>query len=416
MKRLPYIIVLTVISLIIVALVPKRCKGNNTTSNDQAIIDEEVVDAIEPEEEVVLSERDYRGDSITSYGDVILYANYGNEEYELADDVSAKDDTYLTRYVNDKCKDSIVLVGPNTQLIGAGKYCHIIVGVDTVTIDITKPLSDKIDLRYVGILPKCKFYRLSKHYTLNDSARTTDFQINVAIPDSVPLYIKDFISGVIRDDVASYFSHYSGDDIIDPHLPTMKMKGKTINEMSKYYYKQFCKLYFQEFGSNIEPGERAFGEWYSYQFYVYPVWENKDKSLTTWKFYNFGYLGGAHGSETEYYLTFDNKTGRVLGIKDFYSSKAFRDAMQLLTRELNIRQGRDLDGEWKIVARLDDYENITAAQSNVLNDVIDSEIYPRPAITRHGMVFSYQTYEKGSNADGILHFILPFKQDFKLKR
>lgn len=416
MKRLPYIILLTVISMIIVALVPKRCKGNNTTSHDPVILDEEVVDAIESDNEVVLSEHDYRGDSITAYGDVILYANYENEDYELGDDVSAKGDTYLTRYVNDKCKESMILVGPNTQLIGAGKYCHIIIGVDTVTIDITKPLRDKIDLRYVGILPNCKFYRLSKHYAFNDSARTTDFQINVAIHDSAHLYIKDFISGVIRDDVASYFSHYSGDDIIDPHLPKMKMKGKTINEMASYYYKQFCKLYFQEFGSNLEPGERVFGEWYSYQFYVYPVWENKDKSLTTWKFYNFGYMGGAHGGETEYYLTFDNKTGRVLGIRDFYSDKAFKDAIQLLARELNNRQWNGPFDEWRYEADLGECENITAAQSNVLNDVYNKEIYPRPAITSHGIVFSYQTYEKGSNADGILHFVLPFKQDFKLKR
>ncbi|WP_368408261.1 RsiV family protein [uncultured Duncaniella sp.] len=41
--------------------------------------------------------------------------------------------------------------------------------------------------------------------------------------------------------------------------------------------------------------------------------------------------------------------------------------------------------------------------------------YPRPALTNQGVVFSYQPYEKGSFAEGILHFVIPYsKLDVKI--
>ena len=71
----------------------------------------------------------------------------------------------------------------------------------------------------------------------------------------------------------------------------------------------------------------------------------------------------------------------------------------------NARSWHDLDAD------LDCESGVTAIQSKILNEKIDGKIYPRPAITRNGIVFSYQTYEKGSNADGTLHFIVPFNGD-----
>jgi len=51
----------------------------------------------------------------------------------------------------------------------------------------------------------------------------------------------------------------------------------------------------------------------------------------------------------------------------------------------------------------------------ILEEKFDGKIYPRPAVTSSGIVFSYQTYDKGSNADEVLHFTQPFKKDFQIQ-
>lgn len=417
MKCLPFITATISVLLLVFVMILVGCNGNNTQSNvrgtnDMGVIDDTIeTEAIESENAVIQSVLEYRGDSILTCEDIILYANYGIIDNSLGDDVATKDETFIVRYVNDEPQDSAVLIGPYNRLIGNGKICKIVVGVDTLNIDIRKSLSGRLDLRYLGILPNCKFYRLSKHYALNDSARSTDFQINVAMPEDTPLHIKDFISGTIQKDVVLCFTDDDGGATITPHIPVFKMMDRSITEMSQYYYKQFCKLYYNKFGDFSDPEVPMLGEWCSYQFYAYPVWENMDKSLTTWKFYSFSYMDGAHGNTIEYYLTFDNKKGRVLGIRDFYSDETFNDAIRLLTRKLNLHQGKEPDGERKERAELDDCQNVTTPPSNLLNDFFAGKVYPRPAITQHGIVFSYQTYEKGSNADGVLHFLLPYNKN-----
>lgn len=346
-------------------------------------------------------------------GNVKVYVDFfwDDEGHIYDDDVIAKEQTCLLRYVDDKPKDSIIFVGPYMRLMGDGDRCRIVVGVDTVNVNIKRPFRKTLDLRFRDALPGCKFHRLSRHYALNDSAWKTDFQINIAMRDSTPLFIKDFISEKIRDDVASFFDEYKGDECITPYIPMIRMRNRTVEQMMLHYYYQFRKFYDEAF--KPEPGstERAYGQHYSYQYYAYPVWQNSDSTLTTWKFYNFSYMGGAHGGECEYFLTFDNQTGSILGAMDFFSNVGFKKAIDKLAKQLDEYHGTDGHE-----AHLNPEYNITAVQSTTMNEVIEGKIYPRPAITKHGIVFSYQTYEKGSNADGVLHFTQPFKKDFHLKK
>lgn len=125
-------------------------------------------------------------------------------------------------------------------------------------------------------------------------------------------------------------------------------------------------------------------------------------------------MGGVHGGETDFFLTFDNQTGRILGISDFFTKTEFNAAVEELTRQLNARMGSDTYTGGELTAELDYDSNVTAVHSKILNEKVNGSLYPRPAITKYGIVFSYQTYEKGSNADGILHFILPFSDDLKI--
>lgn len=362
--------------------------------------------------QIVAEERsEYRGNLIVEYDNIKVYADYGlsEEDYKYGDDITAKDETYLIRYVDEIPKDTMVLKGPYNSLLGKSRLCQITVGIDTVNVDISKPFKKFIDLRFIGVIPGCHFYRFSKHYTLNDHSFPTDFQINIAIHEDVSGHIKNFINETIRDDVARYFADYSGDKTIYPHVPLFNIEDGDFNQLSRYYYTQFCRLYKNENSDESDPEEIPLGPHYSYQFYAYPIWENSDSTLITWKFYDYCYLGGAHGGETEYFLTFDNNTSRILGVDDFYANDEFKKAIDLLRSQLNAYHNRGVSNEYSYSADLNIDSNVTAVQSTTLNEVIDGKLYPRPALIRQGIVYTYQTYEKGSNADGILHFTQPYK-------
>lgn len=353
-----------------------------------------------------------QSEPLAESGNIKMYVDFcwDDDEHIYDDDLIAKEQTYLIRYVDDKPRDSILLVGSYRRLIGDGDLCLIVVGVDTIKVNIKRPFGKTLDLRFWNALPGCRRYRMSRHYALNDSSWQTDFQINIAMRDSTPLFIKDFISDMIRNDVAGYFDEYNDGEYVAPHIPMIRMRNRSVEQMMEHYYYHFRKFYDKRFKPEPGSSERAFGQRYSYQCYVYPVWQNSDSTLTTWKFYKYIYMGGAHGGESEYFLTFDNQTGRILGAMDFFSKTGFKKAIDKLAEQLDDYHDRE-----GFEADLNSDYNITAVESTTLKEVIGGKIYPRAAITKHGIVFSYQTYENGSNADGILHFTQPFKKDFQLK-
>lgn len=62
-------------------------------------------------------------------------------------------------------------------------------------------------------------------------------------------------------------------------------------------------------------------------------------------------------------------------------------------------------------------DELESNASEILKEIYDGTYYPRPALTNQGVVFSYQPYEKGSFAEGILHFVIPYsKLDVKVPR
>lgn len=414
------IIVVAIISAAF-TLMAGKCSSGNTDYDYSDTLETEmpVTDEIDSSIKVsmdTVSENEhteYQRLPLAEYGNVKVYVDFCLEDndHKYGDDLYAKDETYLTRFVDNKPMESMILKGPYMRLLGDGVRCRIVVGVDTVNVNIKRPFGKFLDLRFRDALSGCRFYRLSRHYALNDSAWDTDFQINIAMRDNTPLFIKDFISNMIRDDVAGYFDELKNGEWIVPYVPMIKMRNRTVEQMMEHYYYQFRKLYDKEFKPEPGSDERVFGQHYSYQYYAYPVWQNSDSTLTTWKFYKYSYMGGAHGGESEYFLTFDNETGRILGAMDFFSKANFRKAIERLAVQLDTYHGTtgyeaDLNSEY----------SVTAVQSSTMNEVIDGKIYPRPAITNHGIVFSYQTYEKGGNADGVMHFTQPFKKDFQLKK
>lgn len=424
MRKLPCIILVAIVLFGIMTFVLLTNCGRSHRNSDYG---DTIVGTVEDcaEEGYTL----YNPDSDTI--DYSLIVKYKNIEVHwdtdcssrhLTDDMDHKEGVLLMRYVDGVLSDSSIIVGPYIGAMGNKSKCLVLSGVDTVKIDVRRPLPHIINTRRLGELPGCKNYRMSRHYALSDSAWTTDFQLNISVQDSTPKFMLQFISRLIRDDVAGYFNHWDGDERIVPSIRTYDTTLDNINSMMNYYYRQFCKLYDKEFDCKLSEEDVKNGYWntgdrYSYQLYVYPVWENSDKSLTTWKFYTYGYMGGAHGGEREYYLTFDNKSGRILGIHDFFKKNVIPEVYDKLEAQLNAHFTRVRNKPYyNMTANLNTSLGVTAMESDILNEKINGELYPRPAVTRHGIVFSYQTYEKGSNADGILHFTQPFKQDFKLKK
>lgn len=357
----------------------------------------------------------YPNKSVIQFGNICVDPDSGPEENDTdGDDLFLRDASYLSRYINGERKETMLLVGPYNRRLGKGHLCQIVVGVDTVNIDIRQPFHKRIDLRYKDAIPGCKYYRFSKHHELEIPyiCPYTDFQINIAMPDNTPMFIKDFISEMICDDVENFFSDYdletkeyiysstTNNRNRAPHIPVFNLQNESVYQMSQYYYKQFCK-YFDLF---------CFAP-ISYQLYAYPVWQNSDTTLTTWKFYTYKYAGGAHGGEFERFLTFENATGRILGTSDFFSKEMFKDAIKNLTRQLNAYHGV----ENRIRAEYDQSE-ILSVISPTYTEVINGKHYPRPALTKQGIVFSYQVLEKGAICDGVLHFTQPYPQDLKIRR
>lgn len=423
MKNLPFVILTTVVLIgVITSISLTRC-GMRHVNTDYG---DTIVSSVKDGEEEKYILYDLEADT-TDYSLIVKYKNIEvhwdteSNARHLTDDMDHKEGVLLMRYVDNILSDSSIIVGPYITAIGDNYECKVISGVDTVNLDIRKPLPQIINTRRLGELPGCKNYRISKHYALSDSAWTTDFQLNISVQDSTPKFMLQFISNLIRDNVAGYFDHLDGDKWIEVPMSSYQAKSDNINSMMHYYYQQFCKWYDKEFKDNLSEEDAKNGYWatgdrYSYQLYVYPVWENSNKSLTTWKFYTYKYLGGAHGGEKEYYLTFDNYSQRILEIRDFYKKKDIPDAYDNLKRQLNDHYRMRPDNVYDFSADLDTAHRVDILGNNILNEWVNGKLYPRPAITRNGLVFTYQTYEKGSNADGILHFTQHYRKDFKLKR
>lgn len=414
-KRANSVVYLSAVSVTLLAMAGK-CAGDSAGGNDQettapavVVADTTTVEDARPDT-VTVADGPQAGDDfgvlIASDGNIAVYADYGSREEgeRPADDVYAMDETSLVRTVGGRPDGSMRLIGHHTALTGEGNLCRIIVGVDTVDVDIRQRFRKSLDIRYADALPGCKPHRLSRHHALDPDSPPTDFQINVAMPDSAPLFIRDFISTTIRKHLTPYF-----DD--ENSITRIKMRERSVEQMMTHYYNQFCKLYDRKYRPEAGSDGPVYADRYSFQFYAYPVWQNSDSSLTTWKFLHFGYMGGAHGNITEYFVTFDNASGRMLGIADFFDNDGGRKALATLADKLNAYHDKMHPGHQKYEAWLDYPESFDAT----LNEMRGNRAYPRPAITKQGLVFTYQTYEKGTNADGVLHFTLPFDKGFHLR-
>ena len=174
-------------------------------------------------------------------------------------------------------------------------------------------------------------------------------------------------------------------------------------EIAKYFAKRFDRLYMKEFSN-----EDGWGPTYEYLMEVSPAWASKDGKLATYRLYTYYYGGGAHGMMNEYYLSFDTQTGKILGIKDLYKGSEFKNVIARLGDEVNKMLTQDDEVKSEYRADLGKYGQEDTPMG-IWYEGYNGYVYPRPALVKDGVVFSYQPYDKGCFADGILHFKLPYK-------
>ena len=122
-------------------------------------------------------------------GNIKVYSEfYVNEDAEVSDDdMTSKEDLFLLKYVDNCPTDTMTIIGPFNSILTESNLVKITSGVDTAYINIAETLKRSLDIRFMGITPKCNRYRFSKHFTLSNSSFPTDFQINIAIQDNPPL-------------------------------------------------------------------------------------------------------------------------------------------------------------------------------------------------------------------------------------
>lgn len=354
-------------------------------------------------------EWDIYRDTLCQLGDKTYLCSYEetNNENESLPDILIL--TYKGKQPVDTCKVS----GISCICEAEGKTLKIAIGVDTVRYDITSlpdilyPLKDLIPMEF-------KDHRLHHSFALSDSAWVCKFNFTGYLTDDYPVWIKQLIASILHNDLQLLFCEYDKEPNYIEEYQRAKSnpniyKGlntseATPEEIAKYFSKRFESLYRKEFNEEEEIG---WGPLFEYSMEVSPAWTSEDGKLSTYRFYTYNYGGGAHGMMNEFYLTFETNTGKLLGHKDIYQKPEFKKAMVDLGKEIDLRRNDFVNIEGGHSADVGKAGEVNIPIYFFYEDV-DGFLFPRPAMLKHGIVFSYQPYDKGSFAEGILHFMLPY--------
>lgn len=313
----------------------------------------------------------------------------------------------ITVYSDEKPVRACKVKGYSNIVSAQGGTLKIAVGTDTVKYDIMslpKSVNPVKDIAGKGI----KEQRMRHVFKASENGQKCVFLLSAYISEKSPEYVNRLIAAIMQRDIEMIF----GDEERRPDLMKEYNKlGKKPNayqglntanvnpkEIGSYFARKFEKSYRKFFADEIKEGWAPQEE---YLLETAPVWTSEDGQRTTYRFYTHHYGGGAHGMMNEFYITFNNSDGRILGYRDILGEEGMKKARTLLGKGLDERldsEGHtaDLGKEWD-----EDYND------RVMNEAYEGYVYPRPAITRNGIVFTYQAYDKGSFADGILHMTVP---------
>ena len=403
---------LTAIAAVILLSIAFFMFANNggNLNNDNQIDTSDKIDSLAE------AQSRYYGDTLFQYDGKTVIVDYFTEEDQ---EVSSLSSYLLITYADTIAIDTCRVIG-NGSYVTDGEILKYAIGVDTIRYNM-RHLPDSIKPILSLLQSDIIEHRYAHGFELNDSSWRCDFKFLAYLPKGHPTWLNQFIATIVRNDIQALYLDNKGADRILKEYYGIKTKPKKVDginaanmspkEIAGHFALEHERLYKKEFAT--EDGE-GLGPKYDYMLEISPAWESSDKRYVTYRFYSYYYTMGAHGFMEEYYLTFDNENGRILGYNDIFGANDFKKALDLLEQEITAQKKEfmNFDGIYPASLEKDELESNA---SEILKEVYDGSYYPRPAMTRQGIVFSYQPYEKGSFAEGILHFVIPYsKLDIKI--
>ncbi|MDE5886245.1 MAG: hypothetical protein K2H46_01525 [Muribaculaceae bacterium] len=237
-------------------------------------------------------------------------------------------------------------------------------------------------------------YHFSKDYFLKDSLHSLHYEVNLAVAPHDPIWIKRFVNEYIQKEPAFGFL----DENVRPRLCPVQ-RSSSWKDICNYYFKWLKKEYVRKFAQVA--GSDALD--FEFKLSAYPVWE--DEKMITYQFYLYEHLDFSREREQDFCRTFDKSTGRALGIEDFYTASEFAEAETWLGKQLDSILGRE-----GLTADVDPHGNVFASSDRILKEKYKGKVFPRPAIIPEGIIFTYQTYEKGGGGEGIIKVVKPYSK------
>lgn len=131
-----------------------------------------------------------------------------------------------------------------------------------------------------------------------------------------------------------------------------------------------------------------------------------NSSFATFSVYDYERVGSGHGGYIETFHTFDINNEKELSNKDIFKPKTL-DKVKLLLYDVMANNPRYIAWNSRIKSASDVKERFEGTN---LNGQEDSKFtLPQGALTNTGVVFSFQPYEIGCWAEGVYHFVIPYK-------
>lgn len=342
----------------------------------------------------------YVGDTLVKYGNRIVGVYWGDGS--AAAEVSSLEQTMLVTVCDNVPVDTCVIIDNYNDIWAEGESIYVMFGVDTLCFNAWK-LPREINLMNCFVANRgWKNHRFSHTFDISDAAYDCDFFFQAYLPSEIPVWTKRIMKDIMANNIAALFS---GDKDRSDVLRRIDVGAKTPKQIAAHYAKEHERLYRKEFDVADEEGKK-WGPKYDYLFKMNPAYECGGRYIT-YRFYTYRYTMGAHGYMEEYYLTFDKVTGRLLGAEDIIEPKNFDFVIESLEKKICNRKRRNGEADSHASA---DLASLGPDFSTVLKESVKGRIYPRPALTENGLVFSYQPYENGSFAEGIIHFVIPYSE------
>lgn len=342
----------------------------------------------------------YVSDTLVKSGNRFVGLSFGDGG--TAAEVSSLEQAMLITVCDNVPVDTCVIVDNYNDIWAKGENIYVMFGADTLCFNAWK-LPREINLMNCFVANRgWKNHRFSHTFDISDAACDCDFFFQAYLPSEIPAWTKRIMKDIMANDIAALFS--DDKDRTDA-LRRIDVGAKTPKQIAAHYAKEHERLYRKEFDVADEEGKK-WGPKYDYLFKMNPAYECGGRYIT-YRFYTYRYTMGAHGYMEEYYLTFDKVAGRLLGAEDIIEPKNFDFVIESLEQKICNRKRRNGETNSNTSA---DLASLGSDFSTVLKESVKGKIYPRPALTENGLVFSYQPYENGAFAEGIIHFVIPYSE------